>query len=96
MKAARSIGSLLNVIASVDDLGEDVHVSSRLILAAHDAERHHSPAVLRDHPGDDRVKRPLLRRDGVWMTALQIEARASVLQQDARIFCVDAAAKCKE
>ena len=58
-------------------------LADRLILPAHHAERHDRAAVLGGKARDDRVQRPLARRDAIGMAGLDAEAAGAVLQQDA-------------
>src|SRR6266567_310040 len=51
---------LLRIKAAIQDPVHKMRVADRLVLAAHDAERHHRPPVFDQHRRDDRVKRSLL------------------------------------
>ena len=68
---ARRIRSRLGILMVVRKPDHHLRVSLRLDRAAHHAETHHRPSVLRDERRDDRVKRPLARRDDVGMTGPQ-------------------------
>src|SRR5215831_15883871 len=80
---ARRIRSRLGILLVVGKPDYHLRVSLRLDRAAHHAETHHRPSLLRDERRDDRVKRPLARRDDVGMTGPQHEAVAPVLHADA-------------
>ena len=58
-------------------------MADRLILAAHDAERHDGAPVLGHETGNQRVQRPLARRDRVRMAWLDAKARPAVVEQHA-------------
>src|SRR5260221_8016682 len=94
--AARRVRRFLRVAAAVDHLGEDLDVADRLVVAAHDAERHHRAAVLHGKTRDDRMHRPLARRDRVGMTGHGAEAHAAIMQDDTGFRRVDAAAETGE
>src|SRR5258708_7061917 len=83
VQAARHIDRLLHVAAVVAHVGQHVNLPNRLILPAHHAERHHCPASLGDDTWNDRVQRPLARRDAVWMAGLYPETAAAILQENA-------------
>src|SRR5947208_7413576 len=63
----RGFDGLLRIKAAIQDPVHKMRVADRLVLAAHDAERHHRPPVFDQHRRDDRVKRSLLRRNHVRM-----------------------------
>src|SRR5215470_3841072 len=63
-----------------------MRVSDRLIMAAHYPEGHYRLAVLHQHSRDDRVERPLARRDCVRMTHDRTEPGAAVVQQHAALW----------
>ena len=93
---ARRIAGFLDVHAEVDDVGDDLRVGLRLVVAAHHAERHHRAPVLREHRRHQRVQRPLVRADLVRMTRLQRESRAAVVQRDAGVAGHEAGAEAAE
>src|SRR6185436_10192337 len=93
---ARRIARLLHVHAEVDDVGDDLRVSLRLVVAAHHAEGHHGSAVLRKHRGNQRMQGPFVRADLMRMPRLQRESRAAVLQRDAGVAGHEARAKAVE
>ena len=95
-KAARRLVGALRVIAAIQHMGEEMRVPGGLELAAHDAERHHRHAFLRQQPWNDGVERPLPPRKFVGMTGGKREAAAAVLQQHAGFRRIDAAAKGRE
>ena len=80
---ARGVAGFLHVHAEVDDVGDDLRVGLRLVVAAHHAECHPRRAVLREHRRHERVQRPLVRADLVGVAGLQREAGAAILQRDA-------------
>ena len=67
---ARGLTRLLDVHAEVDQVHQHLRVSLRLVVAAHDAERQPRLAVLHDERRDERVQRPLVRRDAIGMAGL--------------------------
>src|SRR5450631_1122602 len=83
MQAARHVDRLLHVAAVVEHVGQHMHLPDRLVLPAHHAERHHRPAGLGDKAGDNRMQRPLARRDAIGMAGLDAETAATILQQNA-------------
>ena len=74
--------SLLNVHAEIDQVDHHLRMTLRLVVAAHDAERHPGLAVLHDEGGDQRVQRPLVRLDLIGMAGRQVEQGAAIVQQD--------------
>src|SRR5262249_7343382 len=52
---ARLLGGLLRVQAAVEDAMQKMRLPNRLIMPAHDAERHDGAAILDEHRRDDRV-----------------------------------------
>ena len=89
----RQVDRLLNVEAIFQHVGEEQRVAHRLEMPAHHPERHHRLAVLHHHARNDRVHRPLARRDAVRMAALDPEAEAAVLQHHARLLRQDGRAE---
>src|SRR5262249_37108929 len=76
---ARCIRSCLGILTVVRQADHHLHVSLRLDRATHHAETYQRSSVLCDERRDDRVKRPLARRDDVDMARAQDESIASVL-----------------
>ena len=68
----------------------------RLVLPAHHPERQGGAAALADHAGDDRMHRPLARRQLVRVARLERESRPPVLEQDAEFLRRDARAEAVE
>ena len=62
---------LLHVHAEIKQIDQDLHVSLRLHVAAHDAEHELGFAVLGDHRRDDRVERALARFEAVGVVFVQ-------------------------
>ena len=58
-------------------------VADRLIMPAHHSERHDRAPVFDQHPRNDRVERPLARRDRIRMSRDRPETGAAVVQQHA-------------
>src|SRR6266446_4222993 len=56
---------------------------SCLVVTAHHSERHDGVPVLAQHARNDRVHRPLSRRDRIRMTGNKAEPSAPVVQQHA-------------
>src|SRR5438132_8367836 len=83
MQAARHIDRLLHVAAVVDDVGQDMGLPDRLILAAHHAERHCRAAIPGDESWDDGVQRPLAGCDAIGMAGLDAKTAGAVLQENA-------------
>src|SRR6266436_4157115 len=92
----RLLGSLLGVHAPIQHAVQEMSVPDRLILPAHDAERHYRAAVLDEHPGDDRVERPLARRNGVGMAGDRAKAGPAIVQQHAAVRRQDAGPEARE
>ena len=57
---------------------------------AGDAERHHRPAVARQHRRDDGVERPLAAGDDIGMPAIEHEAAGAIVKDDAGFGADDA------
>ena len=68
----------------VDETEHDLHVPLRLHRAAHHAERPEQRATLQKHAGDDRVERPLARREPVGVAIVLDEAGRAILEGDSR------------
>ena len=83
-KQPGQVDRALQVEPVVEELGEQMGVAQRLILPAHDAERHEDAAVLGRHAGDDGVHGPLSRSDLVRMAGRENEALPAVLEHHAR------------
>ena len=81
---ARRVQRGLGVVPLVEQVDEHLHVRLGLHVTAHDAERAQGLAVPRQEPGNDGVVRVLARRDDVGVALGKGEARAAVLQADAR------------
>src|SRR6266542_2883496 len=92
-KNPRGIDSLLRIEAAIQNPVHKMRMSDCLVLAAHDAERHHRPPVFDEHRRDDRVKWSLPRRNHVRMPFDQAEAGAAVVQQHAALRRHDAGAE---
>src|SRR6516164_8819370 len=73
-----------------------MRLPNRLVMPAHDAERHHRAAVLDEHRRDDRVQWPLPRRNRIRVARDRAEARAAVLQQYPTLRRKDAGAEAGE
>ena len=74
------LGSLLGVHPPIQHAVQEMGMADRLILPAHDAERHYRAAVLDEHPGDDRVERPLARRNGVGMAGDRAKPGPAIME----------------
>src|SRR5882757_2136504 len=85
MQAARHIDRLLHVATVVEQVGQHMGLTDRLVLPAHHAKRHHRATIFRDEAGDDRVQRPLARRDAIGMAGLHPEPAAAILQENAGV-----------
>ena len=83
---------LLRRQAEVGDVGHELRVRLRLVPSAHDPEGD-PRAVLLHEPRDDRVERPLARRQRVRVVRLEREQRAAVLQHEAGAVRDDAGAE---
>lgn len=90
------IQRFLNIEAVFQHVGEEIALAHGLIMAAHDAEGHDRAAGFGHHAGDDRVHRPLVRRDAVGMAALEAETEAAILQHDAGLAGENARAEALE
>ena len=62
-------------------------MAHRLVVASHDTERKHRFSSASYKPWDDRVHRPLARADSIRMTVLHDEALATIVEQDAGVWC---------
>src|SRR5439155_25560737 len=92
----RLFGSLLGVHAAIEHTVEEVGMADRLVLAAHHPERHHRATVFDEHPGNDRVERPLAGRNGVGMPWDRAKTGPTVVQQDAALRCQDAGSETRK
>ena len=79
----RRILRFLNVHAEIEILRQKLHVTERLVLATHDAERHDSFVAVSNHAGDDGVQRTLVRGNAVQMPFFKGEALRPVRQHNA-------------
>ena len=93
---ARCIDRRLHVHPVVDHVGDELYVAHRLVVRAHDAERHFAPAVAKGERRNDRVHRPLARAERVGMAGIEHETSAAVGQHDAGFLCADADAESGE
>ena len=92
---ARRVDRGLHVHAVVDHVGDDVRVAHRLVVRAHHAERHRAAPVAHRERRNDRMHRPLARRDRVRVVRLDHEARAAIVQHDAGLLGADAGAEAR-
>jgi hypothetical protein len=76
----RRVDGALQIKPVLEQLDQQIRVAGRLILPAHDAERHQRPPVLHHQARDDRVHRTLAGSERVRMFRIQPEARAAVVQ----------------
>ena len=83
VREPRRVGRHLHVHAEIDQVDHVLRVRFGLDAAAHVAERHQRLAVLHHEAGDDRVERPLARRDDVRALRIERERRAAVVQHEA-------------
>ena len=83
---------MLDVEIEVGDVRDELRVRLRLIPRAHDPEPD-AHAVLLHEPGNDRVERPLSRREHVRVIGVEREQRAAVLKHEAAFPGTDAAAE---
>src|SRR5690606_25023281 len=81
---ARRIDCLLHVHAEINNIGENMGVTARLIAAPHNSIGEMQPPVLHHHRRNDRVQRPLAAIDAIRVAGLKSEAGATVLQKHAR------------
>ena len=93
---ARQVDRILHVHVVVDHFRDQMGVAHGLVIAAHHAEGHFRAAVAGDHARDDRVQRALFRGDHVGMTALQREALAAIVEDDAGVRRNEAGAEAVE
>ena len=82
LREAARLERLLDVEAVVGDVGDELRVRLRLVEAAHDAEADLHVALLHERR-DDRVQRPLARRERVRVAVFEREQRAAVVQHEA-------------
>src|ERR1700733_15761623 len=82
-KQAGQVDRALQVEPMIEQLGKQVRMAHRLILAAHDAEWHEDAAILGGHAGDDGVHRALSRSDLVPMRRREDEALSPVVEEHA-------------
>src|SRR4249920_2477030 len=80
MQATRHVDRFLHVATVVEHVGQHMHLPDRLILPAHHAERHHCAAGPGNKTWNNRMQRPLARRDAIGMTGLYAETAAAILQ----------------
>src|ERR1051326_1963610 len=85
MPKARRFSRLLHVHAEVDEINQNLGMSLRLIIAAHDAERPDRLAVLKQHAGNQRMERSLSRGYDIGMPRIQFKQCAPILQDNACI-----------
>src|SRR6266566_1980552 len=71
---ARAVAGRLRALVVVGDAHHHLRMALRLHGAAHHAEAHHRPAVLRDEAGNDGLVRTLGGPDAVWVPRLEHEA----------------------
>ena len=96
MVDARRFARFLDVHPEIDEIHHDLRVALRLVVAAHDAERHPGPPVFHDERGDQRVQRALVRCDLIRMARREIEQAAAIVQEDPRIAGDDARPEIRE
>src|ERR1051325_3354544 len=95
-EATRSFRGLLRIHPAIEHTMQKMSVAGGLVMAPDDTKRHYCTPILAQHAGNDRVQRPLPRRDRVRMPGDELETGASVLQQHPTFRCDDAAAKGSE
>ena len=84
------VDRLLDVHAVVDHVGDEMGVAHRLEIGAHDAERHRAAPVAHGERRDDRMHRPLARRDGVRVVRLDHKSRSAIVQHHTGFLRADA------
>ena len=89
----RSVDRLLHVHAVVEHVENDLNVTHRLVVRAHDAEAHVAAAIAHRERRNDRMHRALARTEDVRMTLLQREASAAIVEHDARFLCANSEAE---
>ena len=85
MVDARSIPSLLQAHAKVDDIDNDLGVTLRLHRTAHDTKTHQRFSVLHDESRDDGMERPLAALYNVRMTLVERKQLSAILQHEAEL-----------
>ena len=86
----------LHVEPVIEQAHDQLQMALRLHQAAADAEQRVQRIAAQDHPGNDRVERPLARRKPVRMARIEREARAAVLHHEAESLGDMAAAEVRE
>src|SRR5205823_7436855 len=79
----RPLDRFLRIEPVIEQVGENLYVEHRLPVAAHRRQGVHRTLVARDDGGDQRVERPLARRQHAGMRRLELEMAATILEQDA-------------
>jgi hypothetical protein len=90
---ARRVAGRLRVHPEVDQVQQRLHVSLRLHVAAHHAERQPGTAVLERHRGHERMQRPLAWSDHVGVRRIEREQAAAVVQDNPGVSCDDSGAE---
>src|SRR5580765_5427932 len=87
MPKTRRFARLLHIHTKVDEIDQNLRMSLRLIIAAHDTERPDRLAVFKQHAGNQRMERSLSRGYDIGMPRIELEQSSPILQHNASITC---------
>src|SRR5262245_42426069 len=87
------VDCLLHVHAVVEHIEDDLNVTHRLVVRAHDAEAHIAATIAHRECRNDRMHRAFAGTENVRVTLLQREASPAIGEHDACLLCTDSGAE---
>src|SRR5438132_796388 len=95
MLNARRIAGFLQVHSEIDQVENDLDMTLRLHLPAHDAKAHEWLAIFCDEGRNDRMKWAFVRRVAVRLAFFEVKKRSAILECKAKPIGTNTGAKAK-